>query len=63
MLSGGAGLLALILAIVLVIVLASGGDDSEDVVGGEAPGSATPTGTASAEATHLPRPIEIRYNT
>ena len=61
--SGGAGLLALILAIVLVIVLASGGDDNEDVVGGETPGGDTPTGTASAEATHLTRPIDIRYNT
>ena len=61
--SCGAGLLALILAPVLVIVLASGGDDNEDVVGGETPGSDTPTGTASAEATQLPRSIDIRYST
>jgi hypothetical protein len=60
-LSCGAGLLALILAPVLVIVLASGGGDNEDVVGEETPGSDTPT--ASAEATQLPRSIDIKYST
>jgi hypothetical protein len=43
-----------VLAIVLVIVLACGGDDSEDVVSGDTPGSATPTATASAGATPTP---------
>lgn len=42
------------LAIVLVIVLACGGDDSEDVVSGDTPGSTTPTATASAGATPTP---------
>ena len=52
---GAAGLAAVIIAIVLVIVLASG-DENEDVVSGDAPGSATPTATTSAGATPTQTP-------
>ena len=54
---GAAGLAAVIIAVVLVIVLASGADDSEDVVSGDTPGSATPPATTSVGATPTPTAI------